>query len=143
MEASKPIKRLKTRWSGVVLVCGKCQRKLKGGFGPGASRPLSKVLRRALRDRHADRASVTTEGRKARRPRPLVIETKCLDVCPKGAVVVLPAGADGGTFVVPRGSSVAQIMVELGFEARETVSTAGGELDLRNGHSSPLRTRSD
>lgn len=64
-----------SRWSGVVLVCGKCSRKIGGGFGPKGRTSLAKELRR--------RAG---KGRKASAG---VIETRCLTLCPKNAVAVV------------------------------------------------------
>ena len=58
----------KSGWQGVVLVCGKCSRKLGG-------KPLAKTLRRRI-----------GKGRKAAAG---VVEVKCLKLCPKGAVTVI------------------------------------------------------
>ena len=32
---------VRARWSRAVLVCGKCSRKLDGGFGPDGDQPLT------------------------------------------------------------------------------------------------------
>lgn len=82
MPAARLTVRMKTtirsNWSHAVLVCRKCAKKLekKGlGFGPGG-----KSLAKRLREGGAGK------GRKARVG---VIEVPCLDICPKGGVVVI------------------------------------------------------
>lgn len=72
-------RRVKARWSNTVLVCRKCSKKVKGGFGPDGDKPLSKALRKHLQ---------LGKGRKASAG---IIEVGCLDVCPKGAVTVVDA----------------------------------------------------
>jgi len=103
------IRVLASRWQGSVLVCGKCSKKVGGGFGDKGRTPLAKLLRSALG---------LKKGRKADRG---VVEVKCLGVCPKIAVVMIdgahpdrwmlvPAGADAGDVVamldVPPSTSV-------------------------------------
>lgn len=71
--------KIRTNWSHAVLVCRKCSKKLekKGrGFGPDDKR-LAAALKRELG---------AGKGRKAKVG---VIEVPCLDICPKGAVVVI------------------------------------------------------
>jgi hypothetical protein len=45
-----------------------------------------------------------------------VIEVDCLDVCPKNAVVAMRASAPREWAVVPRGASIAAVVVNLGLE---------------------------
>lgn len=85
----------KAPFRDVVLVCGKCARKLDGeGFGERGRHPLRKALKRALKG--------GAWGRKVR-----VLETACLGLCPKrrqvaatpatlaaGRLLVLDPGAD-------------------------------------------------
>jgi len=82
-------------WRQVALVCGKCSRKLGGGFGKKGKRDLADVLK--------DAAKAAGQRRAIR-----VMEVGCLGLCPKRAVsavssvrpdevVVVPAGADGIT----------------------------------------------
>ena len=71
--------KVRSNWSHAVLVCKKCSKKLekKGrGFGPDDKR-LSAALKRELG---------AGKGRKAQVG---VIEVPCLDICPKGGVVVI------------------------------------------------------
>lgn len=76
---------IRANWSHAVLVCRKCSKKLekKGkGFGPDDKR-LAAALKREL---GAGAGAGKTKGRKARVG---VIEVPCLDICPKGGVVVI------------------------------------------------------
>jgi hypothetical protein len=70
-------------WTSVVLVCRDCRRR---GNGPGKLKPKAVVseVRRAVKEA---------------KPRPRVVLTTCLGVCPKGAMTVGFAGAVGGTRV--------------------------------------------
>jgi len=84
-------------WSGAVLVCGKCSKKLDGGFGKGGRVPLAKALRKDLG---------LKKGRKAALG---VVETKCLGVCPKNAVMVIDAARPDRWLVVPAGTDLAAV----------------------------------
>ncbi len=74
-------RRLKTHvdanWSHTVLICKKCQKKAKIGFGDSGSRKLSTYLRKKLGARKGRKSSVG------------VVEVSCLDICPKKGVVVI------------------------------------------------------
>ena len=99
----KPIKRVKADWDEVVLVCRKCSKKLKGGFGDDGDQKLAKVLRKAM----------GAKG-KSRKAKAAVIEIDCLDVCPKDAVVVVRASRPREWAVAPRATPVMRIMETLG-----------------------------
>lgn len=101
--SDKPIKRVKADWNEVVLVCRKCSKKLKGGFGDDGDQKLAKVLRKAI--------GAKGKGRKASAA---VIEVDCLDVCPKGAVVAVKASSPRDWAVVPRGASTEAVIARLG-----------------------------
>jgi predicted metal-binding protein len=90
-------------WSDAVLVCGKCSRKLDGGFGPKGKTPLAKALRKHLGIKR---------GRKAPAG---VVEVKCLGVCPKGAVTVIDTANPRQWMLVP---------------ARADLDTVAATLDL-------------
>ena len=64
-------------WDGAVLVCGKCTRKVGGGFGAKGKRGLAKELRAQ---------PGFGKGRKAAIG---VVETRCLGICPGRAVVLV------------------------------------------------------
>ena len=99
------IKRVKAEWGEIVLVCRKCSRKLDGGFGKGGGQSLAKGLRKML------------GGKKGRKAGLAVIEVDCLDVCPKGAVMALRAGAPGDWAVVPKGAPLDGVARRLGLVA--------------------------
>ncbi|HEX8486352.1 (2Fe-2S) ferredoxin domain-containing protein [Sphingomonas sp.] len=93
---------LRSDWTGAILVCGKCSRKLGGGFGDDGRTSLTKLLRRAL-------------GLGKGRRNPLgVVETKCLDVCPKRAVVIVDTARPGRWEIVAPGLSASEILTRLG-----------------------------
>jgi predicted metal-binding protein len=89
-------------WSGAILVCGKCSKKLGGGFGPKGRTPLGKALRKLL-------------GLKRSRKAPLgVVEVGCLKICPKGAVTLVDTAAPGRWRLVPAGTPVEVVARDLG-----------------------------
>lgn len=65
------------RWAGAILVCGKCSKKVGGGFGPKGKRSLAKELRAE---------AGFGKGRKAEIG---VVETRCLGICPKNAIATV------------------------------------------------------
>ncbi len=89
-----------TPWQSVILVCRKCSKKLHGGFGPDGDETLTRELKRALR---AGGQRGTTR----------VIETKCLGLCPKGGVTVLPASTPATLLTVPAGTAAATLLATL------------------------------
>lgn len=91
---SKPptMKSHSTPWERVILVCGKCSRKLNGGFGASGRDRLSTALRAELKER-GYRRSVR------------IIETRCMGVCPKKAVTTIDASNPSKIYVVPKGIS--------------------------------------
>jgi len=95
-----------SRWQAVVLVCGKCSKRVGGGFGPDRDVPLAKALRR-----HLD----LKKGRKAVAG---VVEVRCLGLCPKGRVVAIDAARPGEWRLVEPGTPVAQVAEALGLTDR-------------------------
>ena len=65
-----------TPWTRIILVCGKCSRKLDGGYGPKQADSLRTALKHELKQA-GHRRTVR------------VVETKCFGLCPKKAVVAL------------------------------------------------------
>ena len=98
------IRHVSSNWCDTVLVCGKCSKKVDGGFGPKGKQSLAKLLRKSLG---------LGKGRKAALG---IVETKCLGICPKGAVVVARLG---DWLIVPAGTSVWQVAAELGLIAQD------------------------
>ena len=93
-------KRAKSHWSHVVLVCGKCSKKVGKRFGEDEDQALAKALRRA--------------GGKGRRAAVGVIETRCLKLCPKNAVTVVDSRAPGEWLVVSPDEPLADLTEKLG-----------------------------
>lgn len=95
-EAAKPQSRA-TPWRTVILVCRKCGKKLKGGFGPRQKEALRSELRQALRS--------TGRRRDVR-----IMEIGCLGLCPKQAVTALNATCPGTLHVIPAGTEAAEAL---------------------------------
>jgi predicted metal-binding protein len=91
-----------TKWRGAVLVCGKCSRKVGGGFGPKGKASLAKLLRK--------RAG---KGKAYRMPYG-VVETGCLKLCPKGAVVAVDTRRPGEWQLVRPGEAIEAVAARLG-----------------------------
>lgn len=96
---------VRARWGKVVLVCTKCSKKLDGGFG-GGDQPLAKALRRHLNLKNGPKA------------RAGVVEVKCLDVCPKGAVVVVDSQRPTDWLLVRPGDDLDGVAARLGLDQR-------------------------
>ncbi len=94
------IRTLPSGWRDAVLVCGKCSRKLDGGFGAKGRVSLVKAVRKAL-------------GLKGRKARAGVVETRCLGVCPKRAVMVVDAMQADRWLIVPEGTPVEDVVARL------------------------------
>ena len=98
----EPIRAVPTPAASLVAICAKCGKKLGGGFGADGDVPLAKALRRAL------------GLPKPKRARVRLVETRCLKLCPKGAVAVVDGRDPGAILVVPGGTSVADVAARLG-----------------------------
>lgn len=104
MEAGLKKRTVASRWQGAVLVCGKCSKKLGGGFGDKGRTPLAKALLRLLG---------LGKGRKAVLG---VVETKCLGVCPRGAVCVVDTRRPGEWQLVRPGNDLGQLSAKLALD---------------------------
>jgi predicted metal-binding protein len=93
---------VRSEWRTVVLVCGKCTRKVNGGFGPKGTTPLVKALRK-----YAGKG----KGRKAGIG---AYEVPCLKICPKHAVTVIDGAHPDKWRVVPAGTPVGDVAEQLG-----------------------------
>ena len=89
----------------MVLVCGKCSRKLDGGFGKKGKHGLKDVLRDALKEA-------------GRRRELRVVEVGCLGLCPKRAVTAVSTARPGEVLVVPQGTDAASLLSALAASAR-------------------------
>ena len=95
-----PIHSRLTPWNTVILVCGKCSRKLDGGYGPKGKTTLRAALKQELKDQ-GYRRSVR------------VVETKCFGICPKSAVITLNATAPTRLLTIPRGTATGEALKEI------------------------------
>ena len=96
----QPIGLRPTPWRTVVLLCGKCARKMDGGYG----RKKQHTLRSALR------AELKATGR---RRRVRIIETSCMGICPKKAVTALNASQPERILTVPKGTPAPEALASL------------------------------
>ena len=96
-----PIRQARSDWRAVVLVCGKCSKKIGGGFGRKGRTALAKALRKAIG---------LGKGRKSRAG---IVETKCLGLCPKGAVTVVDTRVPGDWLIIPAGVDVDSVRQRL------------------------------
>ena len=92
---------VRANWQGMILVCGKCSRKVGGGFGPKGKAPLAKALRRHLGLARGRRAALG------------VVEVKCLGVCPRGAVVVLGGARPDRWLLAQPGADLDRLAADL------------------------------
>ena len=97
---SPDIELIATKWRSAVIVCRKCSKKLHGGFGLDGKRDFSRVLKEELR--RADQHRTTR-----------IVESKCLGLCPKNGVAVIPAQNPGTMLSVPAGADLLKILAKL------------------------------
>ncbi|WP_159716354.1 (2Fe-2S) ferredoxin domain-containing protein [Geminicoccus flavidas] len=99
--SGRELRRVASRWQALALICRKCSKRLKGGFGPDGDQHLAKALRRHLAadDGHA-------KGRKARLG---VVQVSCLGICPRRGVVMIRSSAPGEWLIVPPGMSLDEV----------------------------------
>jgi predicted metal-binding protein len=95
------VKLAKARWQAAVLVCGKCSKRVGGGFGAKGRTPLAKALRKV---------DGFGKGRKAAVG---VAEVKCLGLCPRGAVTMVDTRRPGEWLVVAPGEDVTALAERL------------------------------
>jgi len=87
----------RTPAQGLVLLCGKCARKLDGGYGDKGKDGLKTALRRALRE--------AGHGRDVR-----IVETKCLGLCPRRATTMIVGHNPGEMLAVPRKAAMDEVV---------------------------------
>ena len=93
---------VRANWETALLVCGKCSKKLDGGFGPRGKTSLAKALKQEL------------DGGKGRKARVGIIEVKCLGICPRHAVTMIDAARPRDWLLIRPGTDVADVVAELG-----------------------------
>lgn len=96
---------VRSRWDKAVLVCAKCSKKLDDGFGDGG-KPLVKALRKHLKLKNGPKSAAG------------VVEVKCLDVCPKGAVVVVDSARPNDWLLVRPGDDLDAVAERLGLAGK-------------------------
>lgn len=84
----------------------KMLKKVGGGFGQKGKTALAKMLNEA------------NGGKKGRKAQILAIETKCLKLCPKGAVVTIGASHPGTWLLIQPGTPLDEVREQIGFGAR-------------------------
>lgn len=95
--------RVEADWDRVLLVCGKCSKRLGGGFGRKGRTSLTKALRRHL------------GLKKSRKGGPLcIVETRCLGVCPRNAVTMIDGLESSEWLLVSVGTDMAVLVSEIG-----------------------------
>jgi hypothetical protein len=93
---------IRSNWANAILVCGKCSKRLDGGFGRKGRTPLAKALRKHLGIRKGRKSSAG------------IVETRCLGVCPRGAVTVVNGAASRDWLLVRAGADLDEVAGELG-----------------------------
>lgn len=99
------MKTVTAQWDAAILICKKCSKKLGGGFGEKGKTPLARALR------------VRGNGKRGRKADRGIIETGCLKLCPKNAVVAINGARPGEWLIVPRGADVEDVVERLGIGA--------------------------
>ncbi|MFT3811231.1 MAG: hypothetical protein QM698_15065 [Micropepsaceae bacterium] len=95
----------RSRWRESVLICRKCSRKLRGGFGKKGKRSLRGLLKDVYGDAKGRRAEIG------------IVEAPCFKLCPKRAVSVALGSRPGVLFEVAEGTSVEDVMDALNLPA--------------------------
>lgn len=101
------IRRHKAKWREVVLVCRKCTKNVRGGFGAKGRISLRKALRREL------------ALPKGRRSPVAVIEVGCFGVCPKKAVTTFSSARPEVLQAIPPRTQMAVVVEALGLSRFE------------------------
>src|SRR6516165_2151312 len=95
------MKSYRTNWTNILLLCGKCARKMDGGYGEDGGDTLRSVMKTALKE-----AGLKRQTR--------LIETKCMGLCPKNAVIAVNASHPGRMLVIPKGTEANVVLARLG-----------------------------
>ena len=104
------MKYVKSDWTDVVLVCRKCAKKLKGGFGPEGKLSLSKALSTEVSKRDGGKPAKKLRRKGAS---VAIVEVSCLDICPKNGAVVIGARDPKRWRVIAPGEDTGALLDEL------------------------------
>ena len=91
-------------WETALLVCGKCSKKLGGGFGEKGKAALAKALKKALGAKSGRKSKVG------------IVEVKCLGICPKHAVTMIDARDSRDWLIVKQGTDMGALVEALGLK---------------------------
>lgn len=86
------MRRISAEWEAAILVCARCSRRAKGGFGKKGRTSLAKLLRGR------------GNGRKGRKADLGVIEMPCQKICPRKGVLAIDAARPKDWIVIPCGA---------------------------------------
>ena len=95
------VKPHRSNWRESVLICRKCSKKLRGGFGKKGKRTLSGLLKDVYGDAKGRRAEIG------------IVEVPCFKLCPKRAVSVAKGTKPGMLYEVPEGMEVEDVLEAL------------------------------
>lgn len=98
------IPRHRSKWREAVLICRKCSKKVRGGFGRKGRESLRDALKDELR---AGKGRSSTIG---------LVEVGCFKLCPKRAVTVACGTRPGELLAVPAGADLEAVISALGLE---------------------------
>jgi predicted metal-binding protein len=109
-QMTNPVRSSPTPWNTIILLCGKCARKMKGGYGPNGRETLRMALRSQIK------ANGSRRGVR-------IIETRCIGICPKKAVTALNASRPGRILIIPKGTGADEALAQLMEAEREPPSS--------------------
>ncbi len=83
------MRKVAAHWDAAILICAKCTRRARGGFGKDRRTSLARLLRKR------------SNGGKGRKADLGVIEIKCQKICPKAGVLAINAARPKDWLIVP------------------------------------------
>lgn len=98
---SEAVKAHRSRWRESVLICRKCSKKLRGGFGKKGKQSLRGLLKDIYGDAKGRRAEIG------------ILEAPCFKLCPKRAVSVALGTKPGALYEVPEGMEIGDVLEAL------------------------------
>jgi len=107
MQSGDEILTIQAPWRNVAMVCGKCSRKLNGGFGKKRKQDLAQVLKGALKEA-------------GRRRELRIVEVGCLGLCPKRAITAVTSAQPAHVMAIPEGTDPALVLARLSPAAAAT-----------------------
>lgn len=99
------VRQHRSKWRESVLICRKCSKKLRGGFGKKGKRSLRGLLQDVYGDAKGRRAELG------------IVEVPCFKLCPKRAVSVALGSKPGVLFEIGEGAAVEDVIEALDLPA--------------------------